>query len=95
MRIAVKLKHPYDGIFGLKETEAEVPEGSRVQDVVDLLIEKHDAAEALKKNKLINEGKLAAFYALNKHVMGGKIVSNEKVLEESDTLTILGAFIGG
>jgi len=95
MLIAVTLKPPYDGIFGLKQTDAEVPAGSTVQDVVDLLVEKYNVTQALIENKLLNKGSLLAFYAIDKDTKGGAIVSNEKVLEETNTLTILGTFIGG
>jgi len=95
MRIAVILKHPFDAIFGLEQTEADVPEGSTVQDVVDFIVEKHVVTQALTENKLINEGSLLAFYAIDKDRGGGTIVKNDKILKETNSLTILGTFIGG
>jgi len=49
----------------------------------------------LLKKKLIKEDSLQAFYVINKHIKGGTIVKSDRVLEDTDTITMLGTFIGG
>ena len=95
MRIALSLKAPFTGIFGVEETEVDVPEGSTIQRAIETLIEKYDMMDTLVEKRLFGEGELKALYAINKHIKGGSIVKGDRVLEESDRLTVLGTFIGG
>jgi len=95
MLIELRFKTPFRAVFGLEQMEVEVPVGSTIQDVVDILVERPGVMKKLTDLRLIRDGELMAFYAINKHVRGGIIVTSERVLEESDVLTILGSHIGG
>ena len=95
MQITMIFKPPFNGVFGLEQTEVEAAEGSSIKTVVDAFIEKQGAMDDLIAKQLIENGELQTIYVLNKHIRGGTIVKDDKVLEDTDMLTVLGTFIGG
>ncbi|MCL2865748.1 MAG: hypothetical protein FWE25_09440 [Lachnospiraceae bacterium] len=95
MRIALKFKAPFRVALELEYMDIDIPKGSTIRDMVGILLEKPDIRESLIKHRLLIEDNLPAIYVMNKHINGGMIVREDRILEESDVLTILGVYIGG
>ena len=95
MHIKVFLKYPFDNVFGFKNLDLEVPADSTVQDIVDCLVVRFGVLQPLNEKRLMSGSVLHAIYVLNKHLNGGTVITGERVLEESDTLSLFGTFIGG
>ena len=95
MRIRLTLSSPFYEVFKLRETVIKAPDDSTVADAVQILIDKYNAEGLLREKKLISEDRLTALYALNKEIGGGTIITDDYVLKEADSVTILGTYIGG
>ena len=95
MRIKLTLNTPFDTVFGFRQTEIEAPDESTVAEAVRILIDTHGKESELLKKNLIDKCGVKAHYVIRKEDRGGAIVKNDFILKEMDSLTILGAILGG